>query len=150
MRLRLIIAALFLIVPLLEIFIIIQVGRVIGPWWTVGLLIVESLIGAWLIKREGQRAWRALRDSIGTGRLPGRELADAALVLVGGTLLLTPGFVTDIVGFFLVLPPTRPIARRMLSWFINRRAVAVTRRYGYDPAQATSTRRVVPGQIIDE
>ena len=136
--------------PLLEIFIIIQVGQLIGPWWTVGLLVLESLIGAWLIKREGQRAWRSLRDSIGTGQLPGRELADAALVLVGGTLLLTPGFVTDIFGFFLVLPPTQPIARRMLTWFITRRAVAASRRYGYDPAQPTSTRRVVPGQIIDE
>ena len=61
MRLRLIIAALFLIMPLLEIFIIIQVGQLIGPWWTVGMRVLESLIGAWLIKREGQRAWRSLR-----------------------------------------------------------------------------------------
>ena len=145
---RLIFATLFLIVPILEIFVIIQVGRVIGPWWTVALLLLESAIGAWLIKREGQRAWRVLSDSMGTGRLPGRELADAALILVGGTLLLTPGFVTDVVGFFLILPPTRPIARRMLAWFVTRRALAVTSRYGPPPSPGGP--RVVPGQVLDE
>ena len=68
-------------------------------------------LGAWLVKREGRRAWEALQETLETGQLPGQELADAALVLVGGTLLLTPGFVTDIFGFFFVLPFTRPLAR---------------------------------------
>lgn len=147
MRLRLIIAALFLTVPILEIFVIIQVGRAIGPWWTVALLLAESALGAWLVKREGQRAWRALRSSFGTGRMPGRELADAGLILVGGTLLLTPGFVTDAVGFFLVLPPTRPLARRLLGWFVTRRAIAMGSRLG--SAEGRRGRRVVPGQIVD-
>lgn len=147
MRFRLLFAALFLAVPILEIFVIIQVGRVIGPWWTVALLLLESAIGAWLIKREGARAWRALQNAMGTGRLPGRELADAALILVGGTLLLTPGFVTDVVGFFLILPPTRPIARRLLGWFVTRRALAASSRFGPPPSPG---RRIVPGRIADE
>jgi UPF0716 protein FxsA len=112
----------FLVVPIVEIYVIIQVGQVIGPLPTVALLILESLLGAWIVKREGRRAWAALRTAATSGRLPGRELADAALVLVGGTLLLTPGFVTDVVGFFFVLPPTRPLARRVLAWFVARRA----------------------------
>jgi len=113
-------AAALLVVPILEIYVIIQVGQVIGGWQTLGLLIVESALGAWIVKREGRRAWEALSTAFGTGRLPTRELADAALVLVGGTLLLTPGFVTDVFGFFFVLPFTRPLARRALSWLVAR------------------------------
>ena len=113
---------LFLAVPVVEIYVIVQVGQVIGAWPTVALLLVESLLGAWLVKREGRRAWRVLKAAAQTGRLPGRELADAGLVLVGGTLLLTPGFVTDVVGFFFVLPLTRPLARRVLGFVLARRA----------------------------
>lgn len=118
-----VLALLFLLTPILEIYVIIQVGQVIGALPTVVLLLVESALGAWLVKREGRRAWAALRAALSTGRLPGRELSDAALVLVGGTLLLTPGFVTDVVGFFLILPMTRPLARRGLAWVVARRVV---------------------------
>ncbi|MGH3366800.1 MAG: FxsA family protein [Nocardioidaceae bacterium] len=117
-------AALLLIVPIVEIYVIIQVGQVIGAVATIVLLIVESALGAWIVKREGRRAWQALSTAFDTGRLPTRELADAALVLVGGTLLLTPGFVTDVAGFFFVLPFTRPLARRGLSWLVARRVAA--------------------------
>jgi UPF0716 protein FxsA len=120
--------AAFLLVPVVEIYVIIQVGQLIGPLPTVALLVIESLIGAWLIKREGRAAWAALREGAASGRLPARELADAALVVVGGTLLLTPGFVTDVVGFFFVLPLTRPLARRALAWFVARRAARVVGR----------------------
>ena len=113
---------LFLLTPIVEIYVIIQVGQLIGGWQTVILLLVESALGAWLVKSEGRRTWDALRRTLSSGRLPGRELADAALVLVGGTLLLTPGFVTDVFGFFCVLPFTRPLARRALSGFLARRA----------------------------
>jgi UPF0716 protein FxsA len=113
-------AAGLLVVPILEIYVIIQVGQVIGGWETLALLILESALGAWIVKREGRRAWEALSTAFGTGRLPTRELADAALVLVGGTLLLTPGFITDVFGFFFVLPFTRPLARRALAWLAAR------------------------------
>jgi len=84
---------------------------------------VESALGAYLVKREGRRSWRALRVALNTGQMPGLELADAALVLIGGTLLLTPGFLTDIVGFFFILPFTRPITRRWLQGVVERRLV---------------------------
>jgi UPF0716 protein FxsA len=140
-----ILVLLFIVVPLVEIYVIVQVGQLIGVIPTVLLLLVESLLGAWLVRREGRRAWRALRASVATGQLPSRALADAGLVLVGGTLLLTPGFVTDVVGFFFVLPVTRPLARRLLALVVTRRAGAVIRRRtgGGMPGG-----RVVPGQVV--
>jgi UPF0716 protein FxsA len=106
---------------LLEILAIIGVGQVIGGWPTFFLLLLESVLGAWLVRREGARSWKALTVALNTGRMPSRELADAALVLVGGTLLLTPGFLTDIIGFFFILPFTRPLARRVLERVVARR-----------------------------
>ena len=81
----------FIVVPVVEIYVIVQVGQQIGAVPTVLLLLVESLIGAWILKREGGRAWRGINETVSAGQLPHRELADAALVLIGGTLLLTPG-----------------------------------------------------------
>lgn len=118
------IALALLVVPLLEVLVIIQVGRVIGGWPTLGLLLVESAFGAWLVRREGARAWEALRTALTTGRMPALELVDAALVLVGGVLLLAPGFITDIVGFFFVLPISRPITRRWLEAAVERQLLA--------------------------
>lgn len=122
--------ALFVAMPIVEIYVIIQVGQSIGALPTVALLVVESILGGWLVKREGRRAWDALRTTLTTGRLPGRELLDAALVLIGGTLLLTPGFVTDVFGFFFVLPVTRPLARRLVTSVIARQT-AKRSRSGY-------------------
>jgi UPF0716 protein FxsA len=110
-----------LIVPVVEIAAIIAVGRVIGGWQTLVLLVLESLLGAWIVKREGGRTWAALQEALRSGRMPSRQLSDAALVLIGGTLLLTPGFVTDIVGFFFILPLTRPITRLWLETVVARR-----------------------------
>lgn len=143
---------LFLLTPVIEIYVIIQVGQEIGALPTVVLLIAESALGAWLVKREGRRAWRALQTALSTGRMPGRELSDAALVLVGGTLLLTPGFVTDVVGFALVLPVTRPPARRLLGWLVARRAGAVVvHRFGGSPGPSRTTPgKVVPGEVVDD
>ena len=111
----------FVVVPLVEVFVLVQVGQVIGPWWTILLLIGASVLGAWLIKREGSRSWAALRDALQTGRMPARELADATLILIGGTLMLTPGFVSDVLGVLLILPFTRPIARGMLTRIVATR-----------------------------
>jgi UPF0716 protein FxsA len=140
---------LFLVVPIVEIYVIVQVGQQIGALPTIALLLVESAIGAWLVKREGGRAWRALKAAVGTGRLPSIELADAALVLVGGTLLLTPGFVTDVFGFFLILPLTRPLARRALGWFVARRAAGVVSRSRVGNRMPRTARgQVVPGEVV--
>ena len=111
----------FIAVPLVEIYVIIQVGQAIGPWWTILLLIADSVLGSWLVKREGGRAWEALRVALQEGRMPHKELADGILILVGGLLMLTPGFVLDIVGAICILPFTRPIGRRALAGFVSRR-----------------------------
>lgn len=111
----------FLVVPIAEIYVIIQVGQAIGGWQTLVLLVLESMLGAWIVRREGARAWRALRQALSGGGLPSRELLDAALVLVGGTLMLAPGFLTDAAGILLVLPLTRPLARRLVSFVLLRR-----------------------------
>jgi UPF0716 protein FxsA len=118
--------AAFILVPLVEIYVIIQIGQVIGAWWTILLLIADSIFGSWLIKREGGKAWRALGTALEERRMPHRELADGVLILVGGTLMLTPGFVTDIFGVLCILPITRPIGRRLLAGVISRRLVGAT------------------------
>ena len=119
-----VLAVLLLVVPLLEVLVIIAVGRAIGGWPTFFLLLAESAFGAWLVRHEGGRAWQSLQTALTTGRMPSRQLADAALVMVGGVLLLAPGFITDFVGFFLVLPFTRPVARRGLEAVVARRLLA--------------------------
>lgn len=104
----------FIIVPLIELVVIAQVGGVIGFWPTIILLVVDSLIGAYLVRREGRRAWDAFRAALSEMRWPGDEVAQGALVLVGGALLLTPGFVTDVAGLAMVLPLTRAGLSRVL------------------------------------
>lgn len=148
--------ALFVIVPLLEIWVLIQVGQVIGALWTVALLIADSLLGVWLVRREGRRAWDGFVSAQRAGQVPGREIADGALILVGGTLLLTPGFVTDLLGFALLLPISRPIARKALTAVVLRRLTGLWTvapggfRPGGPHGRPRSGRagQVIPGEVI--
>jgi UPF0716 protein FxsA len=139
-----VLVAAFVIVPIVEIYVIIQVGQVIGPWWTILLLIADSIFGSWLVAHEGRRAWQALTTALSSGRMPATELADGALILVGGTLMLAPGFVTDLFGILLILPFTRPVARRVLSRVATRRLAHVTH-----PGPG-SQGPVVRGEVVDE
>jgi UPF0716 protein FxsA len=136
--------AAFVIVPIVEIYVIIQVGQVIGPWWTILLLIADSIFGAWLVKHEGRRAWAALTTALESGRMPAKELADGGLVLIGGTLMISPGFVTDAAGILLILPFTRPLPRRVLTRMVTRRLMD-TRGPGPGPEGP-----VVQGEVVDE
>ena len=139
----------FVVVPLVEIYVLIQVGQVIGPWWTILLLIADSILGGWLIRREGGKAWRALTTALNSGRMPAKELADGALILIGGTLMLTPGFVTDAVGILLILPMTRPVARRLLTKVVSKRLMAgrIDVRPGPRPGAGGP---VIQGEVVDE
>ena len=139
------VVAAFILVPLIEIYVIIQIGQVIGAWWTILLLIADSLLGSWLIKREGGRAWEALGSAIQEGRMPHKELADGILILVGGLLMLTPGFVLDIVGAICILPFTRPIGRRLLTGVISRRLVGVSYPTTGPPSWGPSGPQTGPG-----
>lgn len=111
----LLLVILFIVVPILELYVIIQVGQAIGVVPTLILLLADALLGSWLLKHEGRGAWRRFNEALAARRFPGREVADGVLIVIGGTLLLTPGFVTDIFGLFLLLPPTRAVARRVLK-----------------------------------
>ena len=156
----------FVVVPLVEIYVIIQVGQVIGPLWTILLLIADSILGSWLVKREGARAWRALRTALNESRMPARELADGMLILVGGALILSPGFVLDAIGLLCILPLTRPIGRRILTRVISRKLVGVsfpggagTATTGFTAGEPPWTRQrpgaptdegVVQGEVVDD
>src|SRR4051794_25225296 len=104
----------FIVVPIVEIYVIIQVGQAIGALWTVALLIADSIAGSLLMKSQGRAAWRRFQAAVAEGRVPGREVLDGVLVIFGGAFLLTPGFVTDIFGAVLLVPPTRALVRRVL------------------------------------
>jgi UPF0716 protein FxsA len=152
-----VLALLFVVLPVLEIYVLIQVGQVIGAWWTVLLLIADGFLGSWLIKHEGTRAWGALQQALQQRRMPARELADGALILVGGTLLLTPGFLSDVVGFFCILPVTRPLARAALTRFLTRKFLSGPGAPGFvrstDDGPGTRQRPgpdgVVQGEVVD-
>jgi UPF0716 protein FxsA len=105
--------ALFILVPIAELAVIIQVGGAIGVWWTIALLIADSLLGSLLMRSQGRAVWRRFNQTLQAGRAPAREVADGVLVIFGGALLLTPGFLTDIVGLVFLLPPTRALIRRV-------------------------------------
>lgn len=110
----LLLVLLFIVVPLAELYVIIQVGEAIGALPTIGLLVLDSLLGAWLLRHQGRSAWRRFRAALAEGRPPAREVLDGALVIFGGALLLTPGFITDVLGLVLLIPPTRALVRRGL------------------------------------
>ena len=112
---------LFVVVPVVEIWVIIQVGQAIGVVPTIVLLLADAVLGTWLFRREGRRTWAAFRDALSAGRVPAKEVADGALVIVGGAFLLSPGFVTDAVGLLCVLPPTRAMLRGTLARIVQRR-----------------------------
>jgi UPF0716 protein FxsA len=141
--------ALFIVVPLVEIYVIIQVGRAIGPWWTILLLIADSILGSWLIRHEGSRAWQALHEALDTGRMPARELADGALILIGGTLMLAPGFVTDAFGILMILPVTRPVFRRLLTRVVAKRLVVIGPGTAQRPGPGPDG-PVIRGEVVDE
>lgn len=103
---------LFIIVPLAELYVILQVGQAIGALPTIGLLVLDSLLGTWLLRAQGRAAWRRFRTALAGGRPPARETIDGALVIVGGALMLAPGFITDAFGVLLLLPPSRAVVRR--------------------------------------
>ena len=122
---RLVLVAL-LLVPVVEISLLIAVGHLIGVWPTIALVLVETFLGAYLVKREGLHARTALRTAVNSGQMPAQQLTDAALVLVGGVLLLLPGFLTDLVGLVFLLPFTRPVTRRWLQAMVERQLLRRT------------------------
>jgi UPF0716 protein FxsA len=125
---------LFIAVPIAELAVIIQVGQAIGVWWTIGILIADSLLGSWLMRHQGRATWRRFNQAVAGGRVPTREVLDGALVIFGGALLLTPGFITDILGLILLIPPSRAVVRAIASRRIAHRMVMSATRARTAPA----------------
>jgi len=108
---------LFIVVPIAELYVIIQVGQAIGLWPTLALLLADALLGSFLLKHQGRGAWLRFNEALAQRRFPGKEVVDGLLIVIGGTLLLAPGFITDIAGLILLIPPTRAIVRSVLRRF---------------------------------
>ena len=115
---------LFVFVPIVELAVIIQVGHAIGVVDTLLLMVLVSIVGAWLVKREGIGVWRRAQRQLDTGVMPGRELVDGVLIMVAGALLLLPGFVSDCLGILLLLPPVRALVRAVVIRRLRTRVVA--------------------------
>ena len=140
--------AAFVLVSILEVWLLTVVGRAIGIFPTLAILVAEAVVGALLTRREGRKSWTALVAAYQEGRVPTGQLADAVLVLVGGIMLILPGFFTDIVGLAFLLPPTRPLVRKAIGWTVATQASksgfnvsAVKARYSPD---------TVPGTVVNE
>src|SRR4051794_28251851 len=121
---RLLLVVLFIVVPIAELAILIQVGELIGVWWTIALLVADAVVGSMLARSQGRAVWRRFNLALQSGRPPAREVLDGVLVLFGGALLLTPGFLSDILGAVLLLPPTRALVRGVLVRRFSARMVA--------------------------
>lgn len=118
-----VLVVLFLVVPLAELYLILQVGEAIGALNTIAVLVLMGIVGAWLMRREGTGVLRRIRGQVQRGQMPGRELVDGFLILFGGALMLTPGFLTDLVGLSLLVPPLRAVVRAALARRLQHRVV---------------------------
>ncbi len=122
----------FLVVPLMEIYLLVQIGAQIGPGWTILCVVLTAFFGAWLVRLQGLATWRRFQRSLSQNILPAQELLEALCLLVSGALLLTPGFFTDFVGFMCLIRPFRKI---IMKWFFRRRRWG-TRSGGFSGTQA--------------
>src|SRR3954470_3943529 len=131
---------LFIVVPILELWVIIEIGGLIGVWPTIALLLADALLGSLLLRHQGRGAWRRFNEALAERRFPGKEVADGLLIAIGGTLLLAPGFLTDIVGLLLLIPPTRAIVRRLLKGIVGARILVMSGPAGAAYGAATRSR----------
>ena len=113
----------FLVLPVAELYVIYQVGDAIGIIPTLLLLAADSILGSLLLRSQGRSAWRRFNEALAAGRMPHREVMDGVLVIFGGAFLITPGFLTDVLGVILLLPPTRSMVRRVLARRVGQRVV---------------------------
>ena len=117
----LVLLLLFLVLPIAELYVIIQVGQWIGIWPTLAILLLDGFVGAALARSQGRTAWARFNRALNEGRVPARETFDGAMIIIGGAFLLAPGFITDIIGFALLIPPTRALLRGVFARLAKRR-----------------------------
>jgi UPF0716 protein FxsA len=138
---------LFILVPILELYVIIQVGQEIGALWTIAILVADSILGSLLLRAQGRSAWRRFNAALSAGRPPAREVLDGVLIVFGGALLLTPGFATDVGGLLLLIPPTRAVIRGVLVRRLAKRLVVAVPGGGRVPPPRGGQR---PGAVDDD
>ena len=142
-------ALVFLLVPVAELYVIYKVGDAIGVLPTFLLLAADSVLGALLLRAQSRAVWKRFNETMGLGRIPHREVIDGVLVIFGGAFLLTPGFLTDVVGLLLLIPPTRAFVRRLVVRRLGRRAAAgVAGRGGWD-VDGTATEQDAPSGRLE-
>ena len=120
----------FIVLPIAEIYVIIQVGEAIGALPTIALLILDSFLGAALLRSQGRAVWRRFNEALAAGRVPAKEVFDGAMVLLGGAFLITPGFISDVVGLLLLIPPSRAMFQRSVAGMARRRVTFGLGSYG--------------------
>jgi UPF0716 protein FxsA len=138
----LLLVVLFVVAPLVELAVIVQVSGALGVLNTLGLLIAVSILGAWLAKREGLGVLRRIQSALDQGRLPSREVVDGGLILLAGSLMIAPGFISDCLALLLLIPPTRALARGPLLRFVTRRGRVAMASWGGPGARGASTTTV--------
>jgi len=134
----------FIVVPIAELYVIIQVGGAIGLVPTLVLLLADALLGSMLLRQQGRAAWVRFNRALAENRLPHKEVFDGVLIIFGGALLITPGFITDIFGLILLIPPTRAIVRGISSRIVRRRMSLGETVWGFGRGQAPPRRRPAP------
>ncbi len=141
---------LFIVVPIAELYVIWKVGDAIGIWLTLALLAADSVLGALLLRAQGRSVWGRFNKALAEGKIPHREVIDGVLVIFGGAFLITPGFLTDIVGVVLLIPPTRALIRRLVVRRLGRRIVVSTTtrsRVPYDVEGTARDETAPPGRL---
>jgi UPF0716 protein FxsA len=140
---------LFLALPILELYVIIQVGQAIGLAPTLLLLILDGLAGAALARSQGRNAWARFNRALAEGRVPARETLDGGMIVLGGALLLAPGFITDIFGFLLLIPPTRALLRGLVARLARRRVSFAWTATGATPPRPETNGRAPRSRTYD-
>jgi UPF0716 protein FxsA len=140
--------AVFILVPLAELYVILKVGDAIGVLWTIALLAADSVLGSLLLRTQGRSVWRRFNETLAAGRMPHREVLDGVLVIFGGAFLITPGFLTDIVGLVLLIPPTRAVIRRVVVRRLGRRVAVGVVGQPYD-VEGTATEHDAPARRLE-
>jgi UPF0716 protein FxsA len=145
----LVLLLLFLVLPILELYVIIQVGQAIGIVPTLLLLILDGFAGAALARSQGRNAWARFNRALAEGRVPAKETLDGGMIILGGALLLAPGFITDIFGFLLLIPPTRALLRGLVARLARRRVSFAWTVAGPPPPPPGSNGRARPSRSYD-
>ena len=143
----------FIVVPIAELYLIYKVGDSIGIVPTLALLAADSIVGALLLRSQGRAVWRRFQRTMQAGRMPHREVQDGVLVIFGGALLITPGFLTDILGLLLLIPPTRAVIRRFVMRVLAKRAASRVAQHGAErgvwDVEGSATEVELPPQRLE-